>query len=183
MTPRWTGDTLAAARRHSSHFAASLGAFRDNADAVYRGATQTLSVLSPREASIFACLVDTVAAPEPVLPPVSRTDAAFFFDRWMAASPRPNALGMRALLWVLELLPVFIGYGRRFRRLPESERVRYVQMIEHNDNVHVRQLTKLVKGAAFLAYYGDDEVMRKVGYDPDANLARGRELREKQGRP
>jgi hypothetical protein len=143
----------------------------------------SLSVLTPREASIVACLVDTVVAPEPVLPSVSRTDAAFFFDRWMAAAPKKNSRGMRSLLFALELAPLALGYGRRFRRLDPAERVRFMQAVERNANPRVRQLTKLVKGAAFLSYYGDDGVMRRVGYDADANLARGRELRALEGRP
>ena len=61
-----------------------------------------LAVLSPREASIFACLADTVVAPEPVLPPVRETDAVAFFDRWMARAPRLNRIGLRALLYALE---------------------------------------------------------------------------------
>jgi hypothetical protein len=142
-----------------------------------------LAVLTPREASIFACLVDTVAAPEPLLPPVHQTDCAFFFDRWMAASPQLNARGMRVLLHVIELLPLVLGYGGRMRRLPVEKRARYLKAIERSPNAHVRQLTKLIKGAAFLAYYGDDAIMRRVGYDPDANLMRGRELRVKEGRP
>jgi hypothetical protein len=149
---------------------------------VYRGAGNQLGVLTPREASIFACLVDAVAAPEPVLPPVRETDAAFFFDRWMQASPTPNMLGMRALLWVLELAPVVLGYGARFRRLPLDDRIRYVQAIERSHNPHVRQLTKLVKGAAFLSYYGDDAIMRRLGYDADAKLQAARELRAAEGR-
>jgi hypothetical protein len=150
---------------------------------VDRGAVDTLAVLSPREASIFACLVDTVAAPRPLLPAVSHTDAAFFFDRWMAAAPRPNAAGIRVLLYALELGPLALGYGHRFRRLPEAERARYVKAIEHSPSPQVRQLTKLMKGAAFLSYYGDDQIMLRVGYDAEANLRRGRELRAGQGRP
>jgi hypothetical protein len=142
-----------------------------------------LTVLSPREASIFACLVDTVAAPEPLLPPVAQTDAAFFFDRWMAASPRANAAGMRVVLHVIELMPLLMGFGARLRRLPVPERVRYLEAVEHNPNPRVRQLTKLVKGAAFLSYYGDGAVMRRLGYDADANVARGRALRVREGRP
>lgn len=142
-----------------------------------------LSVLTPREASIFACLVDTVAAPEPLLPPVHATDAAYFFDRWMAASPRGNAIGMRALLYVVEVLPLLLGHGARLRRLPVADRVRFVDRVEHMPAARVRQLAKLVKGAAFLSYYGDDEIMRRVGYDAAANVARGRELRASQGRP
>ena len=150
---------------------------------MYLGAVNTLGVLTPREASIFACLVDTVAAPEPLLPPVSRTDAAFFFDRWLAASPKPNAIGLRALLWVLELAPLILGYGARFRRLAEADRVRYFHAIEHSRRPQVRQVAKLIQGMAFLSYYGDDQIMRRIGYDPDANLRRGRELRAAEGRP
>jgi hypothetical protein len=147
------------------------------------GAQGQLTVLSAREASIFACLVDTVVGPEPVLPPVAQTDAAFFFDRWMAASPRVNALGMRALLHAIELMPRALGYGARLRKLPIDERVRYLKAVERNPNPQVRQLVKLIKGAAFLSYYGDDGIMRTIGYDADANLARGRELRALEGRP
>lgn len=147
------------------------------------GPPNSLSTLSPREASIFACLVDTVAAPEPVLPPVRQTDAAFFFDRWLTAAPARNAGGMRALLVGLEFGPFLMGFRSRFRRLGVPDRVRYLEAIEKSRSPHVRQLAKLLKGAAFLAYYGDDDVMRRIGYDADANVERGRRLRELEGRP
>ena len=142
-----------------------------------------LVCLAPREASIFACLVDTVAAPEPLLPAVARTDCAFAFDRWMAAAPALNARGMRGLLLALEVMPVAMGYGKRFRRLPRAERARFLHAIEHSSNRHVKQLVKALKGAAFLAYYGDDSVMRQVGYDAQANLERARAVRLSEGRP
>jgi len=142
-----------------------------------------LVCLAPREASIFACLVDTVAAPEPLLPPVAQTDCAFAFDRWMAASPGLNSRGMRALLLALEVMPLAMGYGKRFRRLSASDRARFVKAIERSRNQHLRQLTKVLKGAAFLSYYGDDAVMRQVGYDAGANVERGRTLRMREGRP
>jgi hypothetical protein len=142
-----------------------------------------LVCLAPREASIFACLVDTVAAPEPYLPAVARTDCAFAFDRWMAAGPALNARGMRGLLLALEVMPLAMGYGKRFRRLDSPERVRFIRAVEHSSNRHVKQLVKVLKGAAFLAYYGDDAVMLQVGYDAQANLERARTLRAREGRP
>jgi hypothetical protein len=142
-----------------------------------------LVCLAPREASIFACLVDTVAAPEPLLPPVAQTDCAFAFDRWMAASPALNARGLRTLLLALELMPLAMGYGRRFRRLAPAERARFVAAIEHSPNRHLRQLMKVLKGIAFLSYYGDDAVMRQVGYDAEANLECARAIRIREGRP
>src|SRR4051812_37772327 len=142
-----------------------------------------LVCLAPREASIFACFVDTVAAPEPLLPPVADTDCAFAFDRWMAASPAINARGMRALLLAVEMMPLAMGYGQRFRRLSTDARARFVKAIERSPSRQLRQLTKVLKGVAFLSYYGDDSVMRRVGYDAGANVERGRALRLRDGRP
>jgi hypothetical protein len=76
-----------------------------------------------------------------------------------------------------------MGYGARFRRLPVHERARFVKAIERSSNKHLRQLTKVVKGAAFLCYYGDDSVMTRVGYDATANVERARALRLQEGRP
>jgi hypothetical protein len=44
-------------------------------------------------------------------------------------------------------------------------------------------LMKLMESAAQLSYYGDDGVLGRLGYDADANLARGRRLRAAEGRP
>ena len=139
--------------------------------------------ITPREASIFACLTDVVVAPEPVLPPVRETDAVLFFDDWMARSPAVNRIGMRALLYVFELSPLLTGSGGRLRRLDAGGRTSWLAAIERVKQPQVRLICKLVKGAAQLAYYGDDRVLARCGYDADANLRRGRELRMKEGRP
>jgi hypothetical protein len=90
---------------------------------------------------------------------------------------------MRAMLHAIELLPLVMGYGARMRRLPAEDRARYMRALEHSSNRTLRQATKLIKGAAYLSYYGDDQIMRRIGYDADANVARGRRLRAAEGRP
>jgi hypothetical protein len=142
-----------------------------------------VKVLSPREASIFACFTDAVVAPEPLLPPVRETDAVEFFDDWMARSPRLNRAGMRSLLYVLELSPLATGGRKRLRRLDRDARVTWLRAIERAQRVELRLVFKLMKGAAQLSYWGDDALMLHVGYDADANVRRGRELRVKEGRP
>lgn len=142
-----------------------------------------LAVLLPREASIFACLADTVVAPEPVLPPVRDTDAVEFFDRWMGRAPRLNRLGLRMLLYALETGPRLLGFGARMRALTPERRVEYLRTIEQNRIPQLRQLAKLMQGFGQLAYYGDDQVMVRIGYDAEANLARARAARERDGRP
>ena len=142
-----------------------------------------LRALTPREASIFACVCDAMVAPEPELPPVRETDAALFFDDWMARSPALNRNAMRALLYVLELSPLALGSRQRLRRLDRAARTSWLKSIERAPHPQLRMVVKLVKGAAQLAYYGDDRVLALCGYDAEANLARGRELRIKEGRP
>jgi hypothetical protein len=142
-----------------------------------------VKALTPREASIFACFTDAVVAPEPVLPAVRETDAVDFFDDWMARSPRANRLGMRALLYVLELSPWLTGSRARLRQLDGAGRARWMSAVEHTRRPQLKLVYKLLKGTAQLAYWGNDQVMLTVGYDADANARRGRELRAREGRP
>jgi hypothetical protein len=142
-----------------------------------------VKALTRREASIFACFTDVVVAPEPVLPAVRDTDAVEFFDDWMARAPRLNRTGMRALLYVLELSPLVTGFRKRLRGLDRDGRVRWLAAIEHAPRPELRLIFKLLKGAAQLSYWGDDRLMLRVGYDADANVRRGRELRTREGRP
>ena len=142
-----------------------------------------LRVLTRREASIFACLTDTIVAPEPVLPPVRDTDAVAFFDEWLALLPGPNRAGMRALLWAAELAPLAQGFRARLRRLDRQARTRWLQGVEHARWTQLRLIAKLMVSAAQLSYYGNDAVLAQLGYDAQANLERGRRLRAAEGRP
>src|SRR4029079_1915621 len=142
-----------------------------------------LVVLTPREASIFACLADAVVAPEPILPPVRETDAVAFFDRWLSRAPGLNRMALRSLLYTLEVAPRLLGFGRRMRQLDPAQRAEYLRAIEQNRIPQLRQLAKLMQGFGQLSYYGDDRVMLRLGYDAEANVARGRELRAREGRP
>jgi hypothetical protein len=142
-----------------------------------------LAVLSPREASIFACMCDTVVAPEPALPAVRDTDAVEAFDDLLAHSPRPNRIALRVALHAGELAPRALGLGGRLRQLPEERRARALAAAENAKSPHLRQLVKALKALIFMSYYGDDRVMRGLGYDADARVARGRKLRVEEARP
>lgn len=141
-----------------------------------------LLVLTPREASIFACVCDTVVAPEPLLPPVRHTDAVESFDRMLAASPRLNRAALRALLYAAELAPKTVRM-KRLRRLHPGQRGRALERLEAVRSPRARELVKLTSGLACLSYYGDDEVMRRLGFDAGERVRRGQELRTSEGRP
>jgi hypothetical protein len=121
--------------------------------------------------------------PRAPLPRVADTDAVAAFDRWLASSPRPNRLALRALLYAVELGPPLTGRFARMRRLDLDARSAYLGAIETAPVTPIKQLGKLVKSMAYGSYYGDDELLRVVGYDPDMRLARGRRLRAEEGRP
>jgi hypothetical protein len=120
---------------------------------------------------------DTVVAPAPPLPPVSSTDAAIYFDRLLERSPRLNRTALRGVLYLAELCPRVLGFDGRLRSLPAGDRARLLERLEKARRPGLRELVRLLEGIASLSYYGDDGVMRRLGYDPDANISRARELR------
>ena len=125
------------------------------------------AALRPREASIFACLCDTVVAPEPLLPAVRDTDAVDAFGRLLTASPRLNAAGLRTLLYVVELAPWLAGARGRFREIGPAARAALVERATGARLAPIRELAKALRSVALLSYYGDDGVMRRLGYDAD----------------
>jgi hypothetical protein len=143
----------------------------------------SLTAIGPREASIFTCLLDGFLAPEPPLPAVRDTDALASFDTWLARSPRANRIGLRVVLHLAELAPLALGAGRRLRRLPAARRRRWLASVEHAPLRPVRELVRAVKTLLLLCYYGDPAVMELLGYDAQARVSRGTQLRRAEGRP
>jgi hypothetical protein len=139
--------------------------------------------MTARERAIFNCFADTVVAPEPLLPPVAQTDAADFYAEWLALAPRLNAVALRAAVTGLDLAPLALGFRHRLRRLDRGERVEVLRRMEKARSAPARQEIKALKGIAFLCYYGDDGLLKPLGYDADANVARAQALREAEGRP
>lgn len=138
-----------------------------------------MSGVTAREASIFACLVDTAVSPGPTLPAVAQTDAVAFFGRYLRRCPQPNRLGLRAALVALDLGPRLLGYGASLRDLAPEQRLAYLIRLESG---RLEQPVKALRSVAQLSYYGDDGVMAILGYDAEGRVRRGRDLRRAEGR-
>ena len=139
--------------------------------------------MTDRELLVFAAFTDTVVAPAPPLQPVARTDAAAAFASWLDQAPRMHAAALRTALAALDLAPLALGHRSRLHKLGAPARTQVLRSLERANSAPVRQAVKALKGIAFLTYYGDDRIMRTLGYDADANVARGRALRAAEGRP
>ena len=139
--------------------------------------------LGPREAEVFAGLADVYCHPAPPLPPVAQTDAIAFIDDLAAGSRRLNRIGFRLILRIVDLAPLARGQRARFHALGSERRLEFVQSLERSRWLLVKTLAKLLKTLTLVAYYGDVGVLRRSGYDPQANVQRGRELRAREGRP
>jgi hypothetical protein len=134
--------------------------------------------MTTREGNVFACLVEAVVEPANPLPPLARTDAVSFLERYLKASPPLNRAGLRALLHALEVGPR-ARRRVRFRQLPPDRRAEYLERLERG---RAGRAFQALEAIAKLAYYGDDGVMRTLGYDADAVVARGRALRAEERR-
>jgi hypothetical protein len=142
-----------------------------------------LKALTAREAAIFASLTETYCAPAGAFPPVSETDAVAFIDDLAARSRRLNRVGFRLLLAFADLAPVVRGHGRRFRKLDAESRARFLQSLDRSRWQLVAVAAKLLKTLTMMSYYGDERALAAAGYDFEAKIARGREVRSREARP
>jgi|tagenome__1003787_1003787.scaffolds.fasta_scaffold18651116_2 hypothetical protein len=114
--------------------------------------------MTTRELRAFERVAEAVIAPVAPLPHVRDTDAAAALQRSLAAVPRLNALALRALFVLAALWPW---------RWP----------LDRVGRGPLAAVAKAVNALAYLHYYGDVRVMRLLGYDPDAVVARAAEVR------
>jgi hypothetical protein len=142
-----------------------------------------LKALKPREAQIFAGLTDSYCGPEPALPPVGQTSAVEFVDALVARSGRVNRIGFRAILRIVDFVPLIRGYRTRFTKLTPRRRTEFVRGLEASRWAIVRVLGRLLKTIAVMSYYGDEHVLHSSGFDPQAIVARGQAIRREEGRP
>ncbi len=138
--------------------------------------------MTRRERAIVAALVDTLAAPEPPLPAVEKTDTVQAVAVWIAASPPVNRIGLRAGLRILDLAPLALGHRRRLEKLDRAARSDVLRRVERSRLTPLRQLLRAMSSVLLISYYGNDEVMRLLGYDAAANVARGQRLIAEEGR-
>jgi hypothetical protein len=139
--------------------------------------------LKPREAAVFAALTDAYCGPVPPFPSVAESDAIEFVGELVGASPRINRLGFRVILRLVDLAPLMRGYRARFRTLGSPQRDEFLRGLDKSRWFLLRVTGRLLKTITLMSYYGDAGVLRLGGYDPDANVARGRGLRAREGRP
>jgi len=133
--------------------------------------------MTGREADIFRCVADTVVAPDAVR--IGSTDAVDFFADWLAQSLRPNRTALRGFLYALDRPPLASGRRARLRRLPAPERRVALDGLRRTPLAGV---VEAVSSIAQLAYYGDDAVMRSLGYDAGAVVDGCRDLRAREAR-
>lgn len=114
-------------------------------------------MLTRHEARAFACLADTLLAPQPPLPPIGATDAVAAFDRWLTLAPRANRLGARALLLALA--------AARWPRQPRARRLATIDRTARRGPAG-RGVVEALRAAAAVSYYGDAKVSALLGYEP-----------------
>ena len=114
-------------------------------------------------------LLATAVAPGGELPPVERTDAVAAFDAWLRAAPAPNRIALRTMLRAVDA---------KLRRLPDGERLRWLT----DGRGRLGGAAQLLARIAGHCYYGDEGVMRALGYDARDVAARGLAVRRAEGR-
>jgi hypothetical protein len=103
------------------------------------------------------------------LPPIAETDALAAFDDWLLAAPRTNRTAVRGMLRAV---------GAKLRRLDPTERATWLE----TGPGALGNAAQILARIAVHCYYGDDAVMRRLGYDAAQVAREGRALRVAEGR-
>jgi hypothetical protein len=136
--------------------------------------------LTAREARTVEALAETIVCPSGSLPPVGGTDTVAAVQAQLAAGPPLNRAGIRALLTLLELAPLALGpRRRRLSRLGAADRALVLSRVARGP---ARPALEALQALLKLCYFGDPGVMRGLGFDADALVARGRALRTAEDR-
>ena len=114
------------------------------------------------ERRAFERLLAAAVPPGDGLPPVAQTDAVAAFEAWLRGAPAPNRTALRVMLRA-------VARGDIAGRL-ESGKGRFAGA------------TQVLTRVALHCYYGDRDVMRRLGYDAAAVAERGLALRRAEGR-
>ena len=132
-----------------------------------------MKALTPREASIFACLADTVVAPEPRAAAGARDRRRGFFDRWLARAPRaePDRAAGAALRARARAAARWASARGCARSPRPSARAAASSASSSTARPQVRQLAKLLQG------HRVPRLLRRRRRDARARLRRRRERR------
>lgn len=96
---------------------------------------------------------------------VRRADEEFYF-----IDPDITA-DFKAALYLIEALPISLGYFSRFSRLDRSERVAFLEKMQNTENDLVRVAIANARMVVRLMYYGHSSTWKAIGYDgPFANV-------------
>ena len=110
--------------------------------------------------------------PVPPRPGVAGTDAVAGFDGWLARAPRLNRIALRGSLLAL---------GLRVRGMDRGAARRGAGAARPLARARGAAAGGGAARVAAAAYYGDDGVMRGLGYDAGERVRRGRVVRDAVG--
>jgi hypothetical protein len=94
------------------------------------------------------------------------------FDLSVGACSFQVRFGMRALLFLLEWLPLALGTLRRMSRLPLAARVAYLDALERHRWAPLTMLVVATKVPMTVAAYEQGEQLGMTGYDRPTTAAR-----------
>jgi hypothetical protein len=127
--------------------------------------------------SIFATMLPSGADPRL---PLGADDvgSGAYVDDLMRTAPRHFTLGLRACVWLIQLMPPFVlGRFSSFSALSADARTELFERMCRSDRYLIRELPMLFKTAACLGYCGLPAVQERIGIAPrdvePARWARG----------
>lgn len=146
----------------------------------------SLQVLTPIEARIVGALGQTMYPREGGIPiDATQARAIEYVDRWLLALPAGERVLVRLMFVFFEVAMPAFGPSRlrTFTLASPEARYEYLRGWEHSRFYFRRTSMVALRSVFALAYLGDDEVLRSIGFENGAEtLARHRREDAQRGR-
>ncbi len=128
-------------------------------------------IFSASERAILGAFVEALLAddsPDGLVPPPAarRDEIVADMDDWLGHTSPAMPLGFRAILWIVDLLPLFvIGAFARMRSLGLAERIHFLERLEAAKiGLLTTAMTALKIPVSFVAYE-TGEALHLTGFD------------------
>lgn len=129
--------------------------------------------LSDSAKEVFESFIDTVihrVVPEESRPPMEEVIKEM--EKYIGGMPPLYRFGVSAMLKLLDIGPLVMGFRKQFSNLPPEDQETYLRKFENHTNYAPRAMMLGLKGMLMIVYFSFPSMEQAIGYDHSCLLSK-----------
>jgi hypothetical protein len=125
----------------------------------------TLLVLDATQANTFYAFAEAIIPKGSGFPDVKTAKVVERADEETSFTAKKIQIDVKAMLDIMEYLPIFHGEFSRFSKMTMDDRLTFLNSLHNTTNDMVRAVVNNCRMITFNMYYGHESTWQAVGYD------------------